>query len=576
MPAIPRPLVPPSPWAPTRISSEAGGASSVRRGAGGGASIRTLDDILWQSQLFVDNNASSLTSRCSSSTWNGMTTAVLLHFTRDTWNSELALTNYMSQVWPGVGIELMQSRPYPVRNGQRVNETSASAFQPALQFRVRYYDNSKLPQWFWSWSDDQYYCRNQQSTGLSSSDMLQLQHGLTNSFLLTRMQSLWTDRGDLGRNVTFTPYFDGFRARPGQSVCPNPSVRTSLVQFPSVSFAQPLSRTSILMALGMLMFLSLLNLPNGVAHLLHEREERLLHMMRISGMRDLSYWAASYLYDMAVSAGWFAALLVFGYAYGSPVFTRTNGGVFAFVLLVFSHYSVGLGWLVAACFSSKRIGLVVCYLLVVVSSFLAIVLDMYLPTTWPTVYLVIPPLAQARALSAIIRYSPTTLDDARGAQLLTAVLIMIFEGVGMLAIGCYANICMYRGVGFILPQWCKRRSAADSSDRRDGVEMSFNEAARAGLLSAEERGDAAAEEEDVDCAAERAKVEAIVKQPGTEHYPAVLLHNLRKEFPSTGAAGTDSTGAPLKPTKKVAVNRLSMAVDYGECYGLLGPNGAGQ
>jgi hypothetical protein len=204
---------------------------------------------------------------------------------------------------------------------------------------------------------------------------------------------------------------------------------------------------------------------------------------------------------------------------------------------------------------------------------------MYLPTTWPTVYLVIPPLAQARALSAIIRYNPTTLDDARGAQLLTAVLIMIFEGFGMLAIGCYANICMYRGVGFILPQWCKRRSAAGcggSSDSRDGVEMSFNEAARAGLLSAEERGDAAAEEEDVDCAAERAKVEAIVKQPGTEHYPAVLLHNLRKEFPSTGAAGTDSTGAPLKPTKKVAVNRLSMAVDYGECYGLLGPNGAGQ
>ena len=201
----------------------------------------------------------------------------------------------MAQMFPSAGLDFLQSKPFPMRDGQRVNETFSSGFVPQLSFRMRYYETDAMPQQFQTISDDSpNNCRSVSPQGLSSSDVTHQIHLLTNAFLLTRMQSLWTNRLDIGRDVHFTPYFDNLVSNSSQSICPNPFIRTQIVQFPGVQFLQSLSSTSISLALGMIIFLSLLNLPNSVSHILYERENQLLHMMRISGMRDAGYWAANY------------------------------------------------------------------------------------------------------------------------------------------------------------------------------------------------------------------------------------------------------------------------------------------
>jgi hypothetical protein len=69
--------------------------------------------------------------------------------------------------------------------------------------------------------------------------------------------------------------------------------------------------------------------------------------------------------------------------------------------------------------------------------------------------------------------------------------------------------------------------------------------------------DQRAHDEPDDVAAERARTE----DPSSES--AVRIVDLRKVFPSSGGG------------KKVAVDNLSMSIDFGECFGFLGPNGCG-
>lgn len=174
----------------------------------------------------------------------------------------------------------------------------------------------------------------------------------------------------------------------------------------------------------------------------------------------------------------------------------------------------------------------------------------------------IPPLAYAKALSTIIRYNPQVVNNEHQAQLQTAVLIMVFEGLLLGLVGAYANICRYRGLGLFVPRFIKSAfySAKGGKDnaRSKDVEMDMSFKSLSGSLLSQSDRD---EPEDIDCAAERAKVNNLVtKSP--DNYPAILLHNLQKEFAASGGG-----------KKKIAVNQLCLSVEYGECFGLLGPNG---
>ncbi|XP_063368836.1 cholesterol transporter ABCA5-like [Cydia amplana] len=88
-----------------------------------------------------------------------------------------------------------------------------------------------------------------------------------------------------------------------------------------------------------------------------------------------------------------------------------------------------------------------------------------------------------------------------------------------------------------------------------------------------EAGGEAGEDEDV--RRERRRVAAILQNKG-KAAPALVVHNLRKEFKVRGTGEAACCGASSGPARKAGVARLSLAVEGGEVFGLLGHNGAGK
>ncbi|XP_073948704.1 LOW QUALITY PROTEIN: cholesterol transporter ABCA5-like [Choristoneura fumiferana] len=101
--------------------------------------------------------------------------------------------------------------------------------------------------------------------------------------------------------------------------------------------------------------------------------------------------------------------------------------------------------------------------------------------------------------------------------------------------------------------------------RRSEAEESLDEA------EAEAGGEAG---EDEDVRRERRRVAAIL-QHKTKAVPALVVHNLRKEFKVRGT-GEGGCCGPSEGARKAGVARLSLAVEGGEVFGLLGHNGAGK
>ena len=460
-------------------------------------------------------------------------------------------------------------------------------FTPELEYEMAYWDHITQPQTIFY-----VYHANSDPSDQSCGalywpylvDVPNMVNALTNSFLLTRVQSLTSNRFDIGRNITYTQHPDVSSPRSPpypNGTCPNPTIRTSFVPFPNIDYSPVLNGTSITLTIALLIFLSFLNFLAIVSMIIYEREEQLIHMMRISGMKDGAYWLAAYAWNFSFHIVWFAFLLIFGYAYGSIIFTQTSIGVWIFVIIVFIHYLICLSWFLSSFFTHRRVVLVVAYLLVILLTFLGVVMDQYLSieSDWNEGYLIVPGLAWVKCIQTIVRYSPRTISNEHHGQLLTSLMIMIFKGFAMGAIGVYVNIGHYRGWGWIIPQawksWYRSRRGAYGADLE--LEQSIG-SLNTSLLDSSNLVNGGEDEEDIDVRHEREHVHQIVAQHGTlngtSSYPALLVHNLRKLFYGKASKNAKKKKTNVSDNVKVAVDKLCLTVEFGSCMALLGPNGS--
>ncbi|KPJ13052.1 ABC transporter A family member 6 [Papilio machaon] len=86
--------------------------------------------------------------------------------------------------------------------------------------------------------------------------------------------------------------------------------------------------------------------------------------------------------------------------------------------------------------------------------------------------------------------------------------------------------------------------------------------------------------EDEDVRRERRRVAAMLQRtqqhaPANTPVPALIVHNLRKEYKLRGSSSRGLCDSE-EPLRKAALARLSLAVHGGEVFGLLGHNGAGK
>ena len=126
----------------------------------------------------------------------------------------------------------------------------------------------------------------------------------------------------------------------------------------------------------------------------------------------------------------------------------------------------------------------------------------------------------ASALSSSTTHS--ALDNAHGAQLLYAFVIMLLEGCGMALLAMYLNISKYRGMLFFVPDsWKCRFGGKGSGVENEPIELekSVNQTSAQTLLSAADANKRDADEEDIDVALERQRVNALVKNAEPSNYP---------------------------------------------------------
>lgn len=313
----------------------------------------------------------------------------------------------------------------------------------------------------------------------------------------------------------------------------------SLTWIPAVALGEVIQAATLITAISMML------MPDVASRIVYEREERLLNMMKISGMRTSTYWVANYIYDMLLMVFWSLLFILFGYLLSLDVIKRTNFLVFFAIFVSWSHSLIGIGVLISGVFSRRSVATIVGYVVLLLSVITTQMLTWFLhKEDWPTALLLLPPIGFARAIGLVNMFG-SSIDIDPDSQLGDSILLMFVGGSLCFLVGIVLNFLRYESFRHLWSSVCGR-----SEGQAHSLEP----------LSAYEG-------EDVDVHNERKRVHDLYKNHDFDHSgvtDGVLMRNLSKVFESS------------EGDTKVAVRDLCLGIQYGECFGLLGPNGAGK
>jgi ABC-type multidrug transport system fused ATPase/permease subunit len=357
------------------------------------------------------------------------------------------------------------------------------------------------------------------------------------------------------------------RWRPLNSLLKNKnrtSIVTTYIAQISPNYAPAITNSVIGQSLAMFVFITWLLWPTFVHRIIYEREEKLFHMMRISGMKPGTYWFSNFLFDGLVQLIWSLLFLIIPLAFGAPAITNAGGGIHLLILLVTTYAIMGMTIFYSALFTSRRTAVVIGYLIVIIASGLAPLFSL----PWPM--FIIPQIAYIRVLDLGIRYGSGAFDA--NSDMGIAIMMLIVIPTILLVIGVYLNTIKYRSL-LIFESCCnknKRRVANVGDDIAlvdDAKYQSYGGVGRDRSRSNSGNnspGFTADLLEDIDVRTERKRI--LDRSWDKASPPAIVIRNLVKSFAKSGTEKND----------KLAVNHICLGIDQGECFGLLGPNGAGK
>ncbi|KAF9976452.1 hypothetical protein BGZ73_008587 [Actinomortierella ambigua] len=345
-------------------------------------------------------------------------------------------------------------------------------------------------------------------------------------------------------------------------------------------------------------------LPIFVITLVKEKEERILVMMRMSGLKSFTYYVAHYIHFYALHLLSSIMFVLAGLAFKLPLFTKVEAGVFILVFFFWGHVQIALAFFLSCFFSKSRTALVIVFLLVLCGVIVAIATEtIFEEDAAPLGYFVWPAFAFYRALSVMSRssydsrYQPYKVKDLKSDdEVFQVIIAMVIETFVFLALAFYLTEVLPTEYGVRQPwhfivskpfkalfgksqQPTSRATGGSNSSRPDpDLERQgptgANLVRRLSTLSGSSRVNSKqtlrervqgeipldAEEvrfEDADVKAERARV--LHNQYSADS--PLVIKNMRKVYPTN---------------KKLAVKNVTLAVERDIIFGLLGPNGAGK
>ncbi|XXG81173.1 hypothetical protein AAC387_Pa09g1870 [Persea americana] len=321
-------------------------------------------------------------------------------------------------------------------------------------------------------------------------------------------------------------------------------------------------------SIGPLLFAWVIQLlfPVFLTCLVYDKQHKLRIMMKMHGLGDGPYWLVSYIYFFLISSIYMIWFAVMGSVVGLEIFLLNNYTIQLVFYFVYLNLQVAFTFLAATVFSDVKTATVLGYIYVFGSGLLGTFLfqnyveDTTFSRSWLMTMELVPGFSLYRGLYELSQYalaghytgtSGMTWEDLndQGNGMKETLVIMTLEWLIFLVASYYLDQVVSSGNGvsrdplFFLGNFQKKHN------------RSFK------ISSRRQRSIVFVDLENPDISEERLEVEKILDQQGKQH--PIVCHNLNKVY-----SGRDS--------KKHAVENLSLAVPFGECFGLLGPNGAGK
>eukprot|EP00835_Amoeboradix_gromovi_P001724 NODE_85_length_22318_cov_0.288492.p2 type:complete len:698 gc:universal NODE_85_length_22318_cov_0.288492:12104-10011(-) len=290
--------------------------------------------------------------------------------------------------------------------------------------------------------------------------------------------------------------------------------------------------------------------PIFVVTLTREKEDRILIMMKMNGLKATTYYATHAITFLILHILACTVFTVTGIAFKLKFFMNTDPGVYILLFFFWGCVQIAMSFFFAAIFDKSRLSLIASFFTVLISIIISLALDRLSANTgYNTVFFIWPPFAFYRALGLVNGASydsdltPYNLSKANPPDNVGLALIALsFESIAYVLMAYYCNSVLPSEYGtqlewyfpftFIKGLFVKPLPAVEQTDYM-AIDPNSNE--------------------DQDVLDERARIDSNKHDPES---PLIVKH-MRKVYPNG----------------KLAVKDVTFAVDNNSIFGLLGPNG---
>mmetsp|Transcript_9448 Transcript_9448/g.9163 ORF Transcript_9448/g.9163 Transcript_9448/m.9163 type:complete len:468 (+) Transcript_9448:746-2149(+) len=339
----------------------------------------------------------------------------------------------------------------------------------------------------------------------------------------------------------------------------------------SPSFDQEIMRVINLLGGGLFPLSLCLMLPVFIYNIVLEKEQKLVEIMKMNGLRMHNYWIISFIFDMVLYIITVVVFIIFGrFILQLTFFYETSYLVLFFFFLAWGLCQISLAFFFSVFLNQAQTASIVGYLLSIWITLVAISLNttLYAPpkevTWWLLLYPTFPYTRFFFIISTYCGYkSCITSFSELPSEAVRCLWIMYVEAVVFMLLALYFQQVVPQTYGvpkhplFLCKAMrCKKaaRSTQEEIDMFDELDDADKNRSNDSEILASEDDDSKKERNTV----------YNLDRDNYYKYP-LIVKDIRKVYPGFG-------GRP----PKVATKKFCLRIKKGEVFGLLGPNGAGK